>query len=115
MSSTYFPLLITYLFAVWCFPSFIGRLFRHALEDLRPNSVLVNSLSVFISLLDPRRLTLGTYHMYSRQLNSGSTTSANPETVEGMLGSLGKGSSDISSSSCSSSSFAFRWKIVKFV
>ncbi|KAI8568448.1 hypothetical protein RHMOL_Rhmol02G0200300 [Rhododendron molle] len=70
-------------------PSFIGRLFRHALEDLRPNSVLVNSLSVFISLLDPRRLTLGTYHMYSRQLNSGSTTSANPETVEGMLGSLG--------------------------
>lgn len=70
-------------------PSFIGRLFRHALEDLRPNSVLVNSLSVFISLLDPRRLTLGTYHMYSRQLNSGLTTSANPETVEGMLGSLG--------------------------
>ncbi|XP_058195861.1 uncharacterized protein LOC131312119 isoform X1 [Rhododendron vialii] len=70
-------------------PSFIGRLFRHALEDLRPNSVLVNSLSVFISLLDPRRLTLGTYHIYSRQLNSGSTTSANPETVEGMLGSLG--------------------------
>lgn len=70
-------------------PSFIGRLFRHALEDLRPNSVLVNSLSVFISLLDPRRLTLGTYHMYSRQLNSGLTTSANPETAEGMLGSLG--------------------------
>ncbi|KAH7841653.1 hypothetical protein Vadar_032705 [Vaccinium darrowii] len=70
-------------------PSFIGRLFRHALEDLRPNSVLVNLLSVCISLLDPRRLTLGTYHMYSRQLNPGSTTSANPETIEGMLGSLG--------------------------
>ncbi|KAL6992192.1 hypothetical protein U1Q18_010299 [Sarracenia purpurea var. burkii] len=70
-------------------PSLIGRLFRHALEDSRPKSVLVNSLSVCISLLDPKRLTLGTYHMYSRQLTHGSTISANPETVEGMLGSLG--------------------------
>ncbi|PSS04939.1 Serine/threonine-protein phosphatase 6 regulatory subunit like [Actinidia chinensis var. chinensis] len=70
-------------------PSFIGRLFRHALEDSRPKSVLVNSLSVCISLLDPKRLNLGTYHMYSRQLTQGSTINANPETVEGMLGSLG--------------------------
>ncbi|CAL5420938.1 unnamed protein product [Camellia sinensis] len=70
-------------------PSFIGRLFCHALEDSRPKSVLVNSLSVCISLLDPKRLTLGTYHFYSRQLSHGSTISANPETVEGMLGSLG--------------------------
>ncbi|KAF5944843.1 hypothetical protein HYC85_018920 [Camellia sinensis] len=67
-------------------PSFIGRLFCHALEDSRPKSVLVNSLSVCISLLDPKRLTLGTYHFYSRQLSHGSTISANPETVEGMLG-----------------------------
>ncbi|XP_034698126.1 serine/threonine-protein phosphatase 6 regulatory subunit 2 isoform X2 [Vitis riparia] len=70
-------------------PSFIGRLFRHALEDSRPKSVLVNSLSVCISLLDPKRLTLGTYHMYNRQLTHGSTITANPETVEGMLESLG--------------------------
>ncbi|XP_057463083.1 uncharacterized protein LOC130753136 isoform X1 [Actinidia eriantha] len=70
-------------------PSFIGRLFQHTLEDSRPKSVLVNSLSVCISLLDPKRLNLGTYHMYSRQLTQGSTISANPETVEGMLGSLG--------------------------
>ncbi|KAA8514846.1 hypothetical protein F0562_018025 [Nyssa sinensis] len=70
-------------------PSFIGRLFRHALEDSRPKSVLVNSLSVCISLLDPKRLTLGTYHTFNRQLTHGSTITANPETVEGMLESLG--------------------------
>ena len=70
--------------------SFIGRLFRHALEDSRPKSVLVNSLSVCISLLDPRRQTLGTFHMYGRQMTHGSTVTANPETVVGMLESLGK-------------------------
>lgn len=70
-------------------PNFIGRLFRHALEESRPKSVLVNSLSICISLLDPKRLTLGTYHTYNRQLNHGSTVTASPETIEGMLGSLG--------------------------
>ncbi|CAN4081945.1 unnamed protein product [Withania somnifera] len=70
-------------------PSFIERLFRHALEDSRPKSVLVNSLSVCISLLDPKRLTSGTYYMYCRQSMQCSGVSANPETVEGMLGSLG--------------------------
>ncbi|MBA0695235.1 hypothetical protein Goari_001869, partial [Gossypium aridum] len=70
-------------------PNFIGRLFRHALEDSRPKSVLVNSLTVCISLLDPRRLTLGVYHTYNRQISQGSTISANPKTVEGMLENLG--------------------------
>ncbi|XP_017978891.1 PREDICTED: serine/threonine-protein phosphatase 6 regulatory subunit 2 [Theobroma cacao] len=70
-------------------PNFIGRLFRHALEDSRPKSVLVNSLSVCISLLDPKRLTLGVYHAYNRQFSQGSLIAANPETVEGMLESLG--------------------------
>ncbi|PWA56348.1 Armadillo-type fold [Artemisia annua] len=70
-------------------PSFIGRLFRHALEDSRPKSVLVNSLSVCISLLDPKRQTSGTYYMYNRQSTQGSVASAKPETVEGMLESLG--------------------------
>ncbi|KAK9022413.1 hypothetical protein V6N11_002680 [Hibiscus sabdariffa] len=68
-------------------PNFTGRLFRHALEDSRPKSVLVNSLSVCISLLDPKRLTLGVYHTY-RQVSQGSMISAKPETVEGMLESL---------------------------
>nr|XP_004233174.1 serine/threonine-protein phosphatase 6 regulatory subunit 3 isoform X2 [Solanum lycopersicum] len=70
-------------------PSFIERLFRHALEESRPKSVLVNSLSVCISLLDPKRLASGTYYMYGRQSMQCSGASANPETVEGMLGSLG--------------------------
>ncbi|KAM7500499.1 hypothetical protein LguiA_024913 [Lonicera macranthoides] len=70
-------------------PSFIGRLFRHALQDSRPNSVLVYSLCVCISLLDPKRLTLGTYYMYNRQLTHGPKITTNPETVEGMLESLG--------------------------
>lgn len=70
--------------------SFIGRLFRHALEDSRPKSVLVNSLSICISLLDPKRLTSGTYYMFNRQITHGSTVTANPETVEGMLGILGE-------------------------
>ncbi|KAG2243147.1 hypothetical protein Bca52824_095010 [Brassica carinata] len=69
-------------------PSCTGRLLKHTLEDSRPKSVLVNSLSVCISLLDPKRFTLGTYHIYGRQLTQGSTVT-NPETVEGMLGSLG--------------------------
>ncbi|XP_051124991.1 uncharacterized protein LOC127247254 [Andrographis paniculata] len=70
-------------------PSFIGRLFRHALEDSRPKSVLVNLLSVCISLLDPKRLTSGTYYMYTRQMDYASKSPANPETVQGMLESLG--------------------------
>ncbi|XP_014518364.1 serine/threonine-protein phosphatase 6 regulatory subunit 3 [Vigna radiata var. radiata] len=72
-----------------CSPSFIGRLFRHALEVSRPKSVLVNSLSVCISLLDPKRHTFGAYYTYNRQMTNGSTVTANPETVEGMLESLG--------------------------
>ncbi|KAL0542625.1 hypothetical protein IC582_017697 [Cucumis melo] len=71
-------------------PSFVGRLFRHALEDSRPTSVLINSLSVCISLLDPRRLTAGTAYSYNRQMTHGSTVSATMETVEGMLESLGR-------------------------
>ncbi|XP_023517725.1 serine/threonine-protein phosphatase 6 regulatory subunit 1-like isoform X3 [Cucurbita pepo subsp. pepo] len=71
-------------------PSFVGRLFRHALEELRPPSVLINSLSVCISLLDPRRLTTGTAYAYNRQLTRGPTVSATMETVEGMLESLGR-------------------------
>ncbi|KAK2448293.1 SIT4 phosphatase-associated family protein [Trifolium repens] len=70
-------------------PSFIGRLFCHALEDSRPKSVLVNSLSICISLLDPRRISFGAYHSYNRQMTNGSTVTANPETIEGMLESLG--------------------------
>ncbi|GMH01415.1 hypothetical protein Nepgr_003254 [Nepenthes gracilis] len=70
-------------------PSFIGRLFHNALEESRPNSVLVNSLTVCISLLDPKRLTFGSYQAYNRQFAQVSTATANPETIEGMLECLG--------------------------
>ncbi|XP_057432676.1 uncharacterized protein LOC130725468 [Lotus japonicus] len=70
-------------------PSFIERLFRHALEDSRPKSVLDNSLSLCISLLDPKRFAFGAYHTYNRQITNGSTVTANPEIVEGMLEGLG--------------------------
>ncbi|CAH2034514.1 unnamed protein product [Thlaspi arvense] len=56
-------------------PSCTGRLLKHTLENSRPKSVLVNSLSVCISLLDPKRFTLGTYHIYGRQLTHGSMLS----------------------------------------
>ena len=69
--------------------SFIGRLFRHALEESRPKTVLVNLLLVCISLLDPKRLTSGIYYMYNRQTSNGPGATANPETVKSMLGSLG--------------------------
>ncbi|CAA0832289.1 SIT4 phosphatase-associated family protein [Striga hermonthica] len=70
-------------------PSFIGKLFGHALEGSRPKSVLVNLLSVCISLLDPKRFTSGTYYLYGRQMTHGSGSLANPETVQGMLERLG--------------------------
>ncbi|KAL8137084.1 hypothetical protein V2J09_003085 [Rumex salicifolius] len=69
-------------------PSFIGRLFRNAFEESRPTSVLVSCLSVCICLLDPKRMTFGSYYAYSRQYAQGSSITANPETVEGMLESL---------------------------
>ncbi|CAA0823755.1 SIT4 phosphatase-associated family protein [Striga hermonthica] len=69
--------------------SFIERLFCHVLEGSRPKSVLVNLLSVCISLLDPKRLTSGTYYLYARQMTHESGISANPETVQAMLESLG--------------------------
>eukprot|EP00262_Sarcandra_glabra_P007051 TRINITY_DN1961_c0_g2_i1.p1 TRINITY_DN1961_c0_g2~~TRINITY_DN1961_c0_g2_i1.p1 ORF type:complete len:707 (+),score=143.52 TRINITY_DN1961_c0_g2_i1:46-2121(+) len=70
-------------------PSFVERLFRHALEDSRPKSVLVHSLSVCISLLDPKRFTSNPYHAFRGQMTHGSSITASPETVDGMLESLG--------------------------
>ncbi|XP_010926954.1 uncharacterized protein [Elaeis guineensis] len=72
-----------------CSPSFVGRLFRHALEDSRPKSVLVHSLSVCVSLLDPKRLLSSSYQSFRSQLSHGAMVAASPETVDGMLESLG--------------------------
>ncbi|KQK08471.1 serine/threonine-protein phosphatase 6 regulatory subunit 3 [Brachypodium distachyon] len=72
-----------------CSPSFVGRLFCHALEGSRPKSVLVHSLSVCISLLDPKRLASASYQAFRSNLSHGALVTASPETVEGMLESLG--------------------------
>ncbi|KAG1331862.1 serine/threonine-protein phosphatase 6 regulatory subunit 3 [Cocos nucifera] len=72
-----------------CSPSFMGRLFRHALEDSRPKSVLVHSLSVCVSLLDPKRLLSSSYQSFRSQLSHGTMVAASPETIDGMLESLG--------------------------
>lgn len=69
--------------------SFIGRLFSRALDKSRPKSVLVNSLTVCISLLDPKRQAPGSYLIYSNRFTQGSRPVANPGTVDGMLDSLG--------------------------
>lgn len=70
-------------------PSFVGRLFGYALEDSRPKSVLLYSLTVCISLLDPKRLVQSSYHLFPGQLAQVSAVVANSETVSAMLERLG--------------------------
>ncbi|KAH7654362.1 serine/threonine-protein phosphatase 6 regulatory subunit 3 protein [Dioscorea alata] len=72
-----------------CSPGFVGRLFYHALEVSRPQSVLVHSLAVCISLLDPKRLLSASNNLFRSNLSHGSLPTASPETIDGMLGSLG--------------------------
>eukprot|EP00250_Pteridium_aquilinum_P014960 c22305_g2_i1 orf=539-3184(+) len=68
-------------------PSFIARLFRHALEDQDSKSTLVHSLSVCISLLDPKRYVM--VGMGRFQHVPDSSMAASPETIDGMLQRLG--------------------------
>ncbi|XP_006846781.2 serine/threonine-protein phosphatase 6 regulatory subunit 3 [Amborella trichopoda] len=71
-------------------PSFVGRIFGHALEHAPSRSSLVHSLSVCISLLDPRRAALAPPgHLIRGQHLFDPPFSANPETVSGMLLKLG--------------------------
>ncbi|KAJ0975720.1 hypothetical protein J5N97_017685 [Dioscorea zingiberensis] len=72
-----------------CSPGFVGRLFQHALDVSRPKSVLVHSLSVCISLLDPKRILSASNNLFRSNLSHGSIPTASPETIDGMLGSLG--------------------------
>ncbi|KAH9617342.1 hypothetical protein KSS87_009170 [Heliosperma pusillum] len=78
------------LAAKLCSLSFVSRIFAHALEDSSTKSGLVHSLSVCISLLDPRRSSssllmhsLRGQHMYEAPI------AVNPETVNAMLPRLG--------------------------
>ncbi|KAL3629554.1 hypothetical protein CASFOL_026776 [Castilleja foliolosa] len=72
-------------------PSFVSRIFGHALEDSHSKSAFVHSLSVCISLLDPKRSTPSPV-MYSLkgQHVYGSPINVNPDTVGAMLPKLGE-------------------------
>ncbi|XP_073136498.1 uncharacterized protein [Henckelia pumila] len=72
-------------------PSFVERIFAHGLEEAQSKSSLVHSLSVCISLLDPKR-SLPSPAMYSfrSQHTYESTVNVNPDTVGAMLPKLGE-------------------------
>ncbi|KAK8301680.1 hypothetical protein V6Z11_D04G037300 [Gossypium hirsutum] len=73
-------------------PSFVARIFGHALEDSHSKSGLVNSLSVCISLLDPKRSAINSPLMYSfrNQLMYDPPIPVNSETINAMLPELDK-------------------------
>ncbi|XP_024521407.1 serine/threonine-protein phosphatase 6 regulatory subunit 3 isoform X2 [Selaginella moellendorffii] len=66
-------------------PRFVAKLFNLALEDQESKSALIHSLSVCISLLDPKRASSAGL----RSRPPAEMPVASPETVEGMLQSLG--------------------------
>ncbi|KAL2332035.1 hypothetical protein Fmac_019616 [Flemingia macrophylla] len=71
-------------------PSFVAKILDHALEDSQSKSSLVNSLSVCVSLLDPKRSAISTplfqsfrsQHMYEPPIP------VNPDTIGAMLPKL---------------------------
>ncbi|XP_073054704.1 uncharacterized protein [Primulina eburnea] len=79
------------LFTKLSSPSFVERIFAHALEDSQSKSLLVHSLSVCISLLDPKK-SIPSPAMYSFRSKHTyeSTTNVNPDTVGAMLPKLGE-------------------------
>ncbi|KAL5565684.1 hypothetical protein UlMin_028848 [Ulmus minor] len=72
-------------------PSYVARIFAHALEDSHSKSALVHSLSVCISLLDPKRSVASSplFHSFRGQHMYDSPIPVNPETVNAMLPKLG--------------------------
>ncbi|KAF9599548.1 hypothetical protein IFM89_038814 [Coptis chinensis] len=70
-------------------PSFVARIFAHALEDSQSRSGLVHSLSVCISLMDPKSLASPLFHSIRNQHLYESPVTVNPETVSAMLPKLG--------------------------
>jgi hypothetical protein len=69
--------------------SFVERLFCNALENPQSKSTLVHSLSVCISLLDPKRSTFAAAGAAWGNHISEPVIAPNPETVDGMLHGLG--------------------------
>ncbi|KAL8496636.1 hypothetical protein ACS0TY_020358 [Phlomoides rotata] len=72
-------------------PGFVERIFCRALEDANSMSALVHSLSVCISLLDPKRsLPTSIMHSFRSQHMYEPPVYVNPETVSAMLPKLGE-------------------------
>ncbi|KAK2980557.1 hypothetical protein RJ640_006050 [Escallonia rubra] len=72
-------------------PSFVARIFGHALEDSHSKSGLVHSLSVCVSLLDPKRSIPPPFiHSFRSQHVYESPVRVNPETIVAMLPKLGE-------------------------
>ncbi|XP_061376646.1 uncharacterized protein LOC133318639 isoform X1 [Gastrolobium bilobum] len=71
-------------------PSYVAKILGHALEDSPSKSSLVNSLSVCISLLDPKRSTIAStlFHSFRSQHMYEPPVSVNPETIGAMLPKL---------------------------
>ncbi|XP_059297542.1 uncharacterized protein LOC132050338 isoform X3 [Lycium ferocissimum] len=71
-------------------PSFVARIFGHALEDSHSKSALVHSLTVCISLLDSKR-SIPSFMMYSfrSQHVYESPMHVSPDTIGAMLPKLG--------------------------
>ncbi|XP_031401300.1 serine/threonine-protein phosphatase 6 regulatory subunit 3-like isoform X2 [Punica granatum] len=72
-------------------PSYVERVFDHALEDSHSKSGLVQSLSVCISLLDPKRSAVSSplFHSFRSQHMYESPIPVEPETISAMLPKLG--------------------------
>ncbi|XP_019458094.1 PREDICTED: serine/threonine-protein phosphatase 6 regulatory subunit 2-like [Lupinus angustifolius] len=70
-------------------PSFVSKILGHALEDSQSKSSLVNSLSVCISLLDPKRsISSPLFHSFRSQHMYEPSIPVNPETIGAMLPKL---------------------------
>ncbi|KAK9128076.1 hypothetical protein Syun_016873 [Stephania yunnanensis] len=71
-------------------PSFVERIFSHALENSQSKSSLVHSLAVCVSLLDPKRLASPSFYSIRSQHLYEPPSSVNYETVSAMLPKVGE-------------------------
>ncbi|CAL0329080.1 unnamed protein product [Lupinus luteus] len=73
-------------------PSFVAKVLGYALEDSQSKSSLVNSLSVCISMLDPKRSAVSSslFHSYRSQNMYEPPIPVNPDTIGAMLPKLGE-------------------------
>lgn len=73
------------------FLSYVTRIFGHALEDSHSKSGLVHSLSVCVSMLDPKRSAPSSlFNSFRGQNVYESPVQVNEETVGAMLPKLGE-------------------------